>query len=104
MPEFDLVGDVSFCPPERNALADFFERAKGGEWTSSKDWRKEYTPHCEWYRVGCDESNTTTRSLKLRNNGLSGVLSPLISNLTNLVHLDISDNDVKVRLWCLHLQ
>ena len=102
MPEFDLVGDVSFCPPERNALADFFKRAKGGEWTLSENWRKEYISHCDWHGVKCDKLNTTTRRLDLRNDGLSGVLAPSISNLTNLVHLDLSDNDMKVRLWRLH--
>jgi len=90
---FDLAQDHAFCPVERNALAEFYDKAKGREWSRAEGWIKPYTPHCSWHGVSCDESETVLK-LALRNGGLSGGLSPSISKLANLVHLDLSDNDI----------
>ena len=98
VPGFDLNQNENFCSLERSALKFFYELAHGGEWSHSEGWTDPYKPHCDWDRVSCDESNTTVLGLKMRTNGLSGELSPHISNLTNLVHLDLSDNDIKVSL------
>lgn len=48
-PGFDLKNDPKFCPPERNALKDFFDSAKGGEWTNSFGWGDQFTDFCQWY-------------------------------------------------------
>jgi hypothetical protein len=31
--EIDLEYDTALCPSERNALSDFYDSAKGAEWT-----------------------------------------------------------------------
>ncbi|KAL7552708.1 hypothetical protein ACHAWF_015942 [Thalassiosira exigua] len=86
--------DVSFCPPERNALKDIYESAKGREWTNSSNWVSQYGSHCFWHGIRCDASNSTT-NLTLRNNGLSGQLNGLIGHLSSLEVLDLSDNSIK---------
>ena len=96
LPNFDLRDTASFCPVERNALKAFYIASKGAEWTDSNLWLNETGSFCRWYNVTCDDSNTTVIELKLRNNGLSGKLSPSIGVLSSLVHLDLSDNDMKV--------
>ena len=103
VPGFDLIQDENFCSVERSALEYFYQLAHGDEWSHAEGWTDPYLPHCDWYNVSCDESNTTVHRLELRTNGLSGELSPYISNLTNLVHLDLSDNDIKVSIALGHL-
>jgi len=91
---FDLMNDTKLCPPERNALKDFFDSAKGIEWTESSTWLDPYESHCSWYGVECSETNNTIK-LELPNNGLSGTLSNKIAILSLLEVLDLSDNDIK---------
>lgn len=90
---FDLADNIEFCPPERNVLKDFFDSAKGGEWSESDLWLDNYGSHCDWKGVGCNEKGFVTE-LQLQTNGLSGKLNA-IGNLTFLEHLDLSDNDIK---------
>ena len=96
MDKFDSRGDVSLCPPERNALSEFYSGAKGQEWTESWNWMEQYMNHCEWFGVTCNEMEETTQ-LRLRSNGLSGTLSDSIAGLKSLLVLDLSDNDIKVK-------
>ena len=96
---FDLQNDTRLCPTERKVLRDFYEQAKGREWTKTQNensavWLDEYKSHCDWYGVSCNNTNVT--ELNLSNNGLSGKLSSLIGSLHSLVILNISDNDIKV--------
>ena len=98
---FDLKNDTSFCPIERNALKNFYDSSKGGEWTVSTYWVDPYINHCQWYGIECNEQNTI--KLELPTNGLSGTLSKSISNLTLLEVLDLSDNDIKVSV-CVTVQ
>ena len=107
--KFDLKDESTFCPPERDALAEIFDGLKGNEWTNisvtipgsndSIEWLDEYEPHCKWFGISCDGERTT--KLELRHNGLAGRLSPSIGKLSLLQHLDLSDNDIKVRLSSL---
>ena len=96
---FDLTNDTIFCPIERNALKEFYDSSKGGEWTVSTNWTDSYMSHCYWHGIECNEG-TNTVNITLPTNGLSGTLSKSISNLTLLEVLDLSDNDLKVRLVC----
>ena len=95
---FDLKYDTSFCPIERNALKDFYDSSKGGEWTVSTYWVDPYISHCQWYGIKCKEDTIEhiTVSIELPTNGLSGTLSKSISSLSMLEVLDLSDNDIKV--------
>eukprot|EP00984_Skeletonema_dohrnii_P029512 scaffold20215_cov147-Skeletonema_dohrnii-CCMP3373.AAC.1 len=93
--KFDLAANVTFCPPERNALRDFYDSTKGAEWTDGSLWLDEYKSCCDWKGVTCDDDNRVIK-LELRNNGLSGRLSNSIGDLTFIKVLDLSDNDIKV--------
>jgi len=53
--EFDLANDTTLCPPERNALSDFYDSAKGAEWTDESLWLHEYASYCDWKGVTCDD-------------------------------------------------
>jgi len=92
--DFDFAQDNKKCPPERSALKDFYESAKGQEWTIDTLWLDSYASHCFWHGVDCSSSNETVR-LNLKNNGLSGTLSTTIGDLPMLQELDLSDNDIK---------
>jgi hypothetical protein len=98
--EFDLANDATLCPIERNALSDFYDSAKGVEWTDGSLWLHEYASCCKWKGVTCDDDLNVIK-LNLANNGLSGRLSASIGNLTSIEVLDLSDNDIKVRYVCL---
>ena len=95
--EFDLANEPAFCPLERNALSDFYDSAKGGEWTNGTNWKDEYESFCDWKGVTCDDGRNHVTKLNLTNNGLSGRLSESIGDLTFIKELDLSDNDIKVR-------
>ena len=82
-------------------MKEIYHSAKGPDWTESDKWLDEFANHCDWYNVKCNEDNHVTR-LDLRSNGLLGKLSKSISDLTWLQYLDLSDNDLKVRLRCLN--
>jgi len=94
--EFDLADDSTLCPPERNALSDFYDLAKGAEWTDRSNWLDEYASYCDWKGVTCDDDKNHVTKLNLVNNGLSGRLSESIGNLTFIEEWDLSDNDIKV--------
>ena len=93
---FDLKDDTALCPLERNALKEFFDSTKGGEWTDNANWKDPTKSICSWYGVTCDDNNTHAVELNLTNNGLSGSLSESIGDLSSLEILDLSDNDIKV--------
>ena len=96
IPGFDLIDDTMLCPTERNDLKEFYDSAKGREWTEDSNWTDPHTGHCEWYGITCNDANSTIK-LELPGNGLSGTLTPHLSNLSSLEVLDLSNNDIKVR-------
>ena len=95
--EFDLANETAFCPLDRNALIDFYDSAKGAEWTDGTNWMDNYVSFCDWKGVTCDDGRNHVTKLNLTNNGLSGRLSESIGNLTFTKELDLSDNDIKVK-------
>jgi len=96
--DFDLAHDTTLCPLERNALSDFYDSAKGAEWTDGSLWLDEYASYCDWKGVTCEKNQVT--QLNLINNGLSGRLSDSIGHLTFIKVMDLSDNDIKVIAIC----
>ena len=85
------------CPRERNTLKEIYDAAKGNEWTVDSGWTSAYDSHCDWFGVQCNNDQQVIK-LELHSNGLSGVLSESIGNLSLLEALDLSDNDIKARL------
>ncbi|XP_052160721.1 tyrosine-sulfated glycopeptide receptor 1-like [Oryza glaberrima] len=78
---------------EREALLSFLAEAAPpagdgivGEWQRSPDC-------CTWDGVGCGDDGEITR-LSLPGRGLGGTISPSIGNLTALVYLNLSGNDL----------
>ncbi len=96
LPKFDLANDPNMCPPERNALKEFYEAAKGQDWDDSAGWMDPYTSVCSWFGVTCNKDNRVV-GLNLTANGLAGKLSEKIADLASLEILDLSDNDIGVR-------
>ena len=94
---FDLRDDPLSCPAERNALKEFYDSAKGSEWTVNSNWTDPYIGHCEWYGVKCNDANRLVH-LSLPSNGLSGTLTSKIAQLRSLAILDLNNNNIKVRI------
>jgi hypothetical protein len=115
---FDLWDDPKFCPPERNALKDFFDAgkykvvfsakfvpislifspsfiAKGLEWTNSAGWGDQFTDFCSWYGITCSNETSLPVHLDLGSNGLSGTISKTFGTLRSLEKIDLSDNNIK---------
>ena len=101
LPGFDLIDNTKYCPIERNALKEFYDSAKGTEWTVDENWVDPHIGHCDWYGVKCNDANSTV-ILELQSNGLSGTLTPNISTLSSLVVLDLNNNNIKVRREMVH--
>ncbi len=80
------------CPPERNALKEFYEAAKGGDWANSAGWLNPYANVCTWFGVTCKDDRVV--GLNLTGNGLAGTLSEKIADLASLEVLDLSDNGI----------
>ena len=95
MQGFDQTNDLSLCPIKRNALKEFYDSAKGGEWTLSTNWTDPHIGHCYWYGVKCRDGSTI--KLELPNNGLSGTLTLNIKILRALEVFDLNNNNIKVR-------
>jgi len=97
MSGFDLRDDPLACPAERIALKEFYDSAKGSEWTVNTNWMDPYIGHCEWYGIKCNDANRSVH-LSLPSNGLSGTLTSKIAQLRSLVKLDLNNNNIKVRI------
>ena len=82
------------CPMERKVLKDFYESAKGQDWTNNTGWLDPYTSVCSWFGVTCRDDQVV--GLDLINNGLAGTLSRKIAGLPHLEVLDLTDNDIMV--------
>ncbi len=70
---------------DKAALIAFYNAAGGGSWFNSYGWPHsifESNNPCEWSGVGCENGRVT--SLNLRNNHLTGSISPEIGKITEL--------------------
>eukprot|EP00957_Ditylum_brightwellii_P201724 15326913-Ditylum_brightwellii.AAC.1 len=94
VPGFDLFDDPRWCPPERNFLTEFYNKAKGQDWINATGWVNEFNNHCKWHGVECNKEDQVI-NLMLNNDGLSGQISDAIGNLKGLEKLDLHDNDLK---------
>jgi len=98
MSGFDLCDDPLSCPAEQNALKEFYDLAKGSEWTVNSNWTDPYIGHCKWYGVKCNDANRLVVQLLLPSNGLLGTLTSMIAQLRFLAILDLNNNNIKVRI------
>ncbi|XP_044490625.1 leucine-rich repeat protein 1-like [Mangifera indica] len=58
-----------------------------------QSWDPTLLNPCTWFHITCNSENSVTR-VDLGSAGLSGSLSPLLGNLTNLQYLEVYDNNI----------
>ncbi len=83
-------GSAHCSDPERDALIALYKQTNGPNWTNKKNWTTP-APLGEWYGVTTDADGRVTE-LNLRDNNLSGLLPPSLSNLSSLKTLNLADN------------
>ncbi|KAG6496897.1 putative leucine-rich repeat receptor-like serine/threonine-protein kinase At2g24130 [Zingiber officinale] len=89
-----VAADRPLTPPlllERDALLAFKSRLT--EQGALTNWNR--TTHvCDFVRVQCDRSRRHVTSLMLNSSQIAGPLSPALTNLTQLIYLDLYDNNL----------
>ncbi|GMP68600.1 hypothetical protein CsSME_00028161 [Camellia sinensis var. sinensis] len=86
--------DLAICSSnftDQLALLSFKSSIKNDPNNVLSNWTKE-TNFCGWTGVLCSRRRQRVTSLKLRNMGLEGTISPHVGNLSFLQVLDISNN------------
>ena len=83
-------GGTHCADSERDALIALYKQTNGPNWTNNKNWTA-LEPLGDWYGVTTDANGRVTE-LNLRDNNLSGLLPPSLSNLANLKTLNLADN------------
>ena len=84
-------GGITHCAdPERDALIALYKQTNGPNWTNNKNWTT-LEPLDDWYGVTTNADGRVTE-LNLRDNNLSGLLPPSLSNLDNLKTLNLAFN------------
>ena len=77
---------------DRAALIALYSATGGDDWDENDNWLTD-APLYEWHGVTIDEDGRVG-GLALRYNSLAGEMPPDISNLSNLVNLDLSGNSL----------
>ena len=83
---------VMFADPDRAALLRLYNDTDGPNWTNRANWLSD-SPLAEWHGVTTDDVGRVLE-LNLANNGLSGVLPPVIGMLNGVARLDLSNNSL----------
>ena len=83
-------GGTHCADPERDALIALYKQTNGPNWTNNKNWTT-LEPLDDWYGVTTNADGRVTE-LNLRDNNLSGLLPPSLSNLDNLRTLNLAGN------------
>ena len=86
---------VALSPPvpdQGTALAALYDSAHGSDWENNDNWLGDM-PLGLWYGVITAAGEQVT-GLALRDNGLSGDISPELGRLVNLLELDLSSNEL----------
>ena len=89
--------ELAFCnAPDQAVLTSFYKLAAGGEWAESGGWLGGPALE-EWHGVETDSLGRVT-GLVLSDNGLSGSLPGVITDLGQLASLRIDGNELSGRL------
>ncbi len=79
-------------PHTRKALVALHTDAGGTSWTTSTNWTTDASLN-DWYGITADSVDNVS-AVKLANNRLSGTLTTLLADMTDLDTLDLADNQL----------
>ena len=86
--------ETTFTPQqERAVLMEIFNQTDGHNWRKSTHWGNNSVPHCFWYGITCDQTNSYIISITLTTNNLVGALPRSLWKLRNLQGLCVSNNN-----------
>ena len=86
--------ETTFTPQqERAVLMEIFNQTDGHNWRKSTHWGNNSVPHCLWYGITCDQTNSYIISITLTTNNLVGALPRNLWKLRNLQGLCVSNNN-----------
>jgi len=84
---------------ERNALIDLFNSTGGENWTVNDGWLNDAGTdfndagtECSWFGVYCNFEGTAVTEIRLYGKYLFGPLPDSLTDLSELMYLDLSDN------------
>ena len=82
---------VTVFHPDRRELEGLYRATDGPDWNNNDNWMTD-APLGEWYGVEMEAGDVT--GLDLRENQLSGSITPGLGNLSNLERLDLAYNSL----------
>ena len=86
--------ETTFTPQqERAVLMEIFNQTDGHHWRKSTHWGNNSVPHCLWYGITCDQTNSYIISITLTTNNLVGALPRSLWKLRNLQGLCVGNNN-----------
>ena len=86
--------ETTFTPQqERAVLMEIFDQTDGHKWRKSTHWGNNSVPHCLWYGITCDQTNSYIISITLTTNNLVGALPRSLWKLRNLQGLCVGNNN-----------
>ena len=86
--------ETTFTPQqERAVLMEIFNQTDGHNWRKSTHWGNNSVPHCFWYGITCDQTNSYIISITLTTNNLVGALPRSLWKLRNLQGLCVGNNN-----------
>ena len=86
--------ETTFTPQqERAVLMEIFDQTDGHNWRKSTHWGNNSVPHCFWYGITCDQTNSYIISITLTTNNLVGALPRSLWKLRNLQGLCVGNNN-----------
>ena len=72
---------------------EIFNQTDGHHWRKSTHWGNNSVPHCLWYGITCDQTNSYIISITLTTNNLVGALPRSLWKLRNLQGLCVGNNN-----------
>ncbi|XP_074565931.1 LOW QUALITY PROTEIN: uncharacterized protein LOC141822380 [Curcuma longa] len=79
---------------DQSALLEFKKGIISDPGNSLRNWNLQ-SHVCEWYGINCSTSPQRVERVNLKGNSLVGTISPFLSNLSNLILLELSENSLR---------
>ena len=78
---------------ECEALESLFLNTNGNDWFNNNGWLTTSTP-CSWFGITCNEGKSNVTQIILSGNNLNGPIPIQLSNLSELIWLDLGANNL----------